>query len=137
MFLVMKPVIIPRIESILHESQSGARPERSCTDQLFNLRVLVEMSLARRLPLYVAFIDLAKAFDSIERRLLFLLVRSYGLPGQLMTIFESMYNHTQCAVRVGSVLSDCFATCYGVQQGCLSGSWCFNLVIHLRATHRM
>ncbi|XP_029645741.1 uncharacterized protein LOC115219705, partial [Octopus sinensis] len=51
-------------ERVYPESQSGFRAERSTIDMIFSLRQLQEKSREQRQPLYVAFIDLAKAFDS-------------------------------------------------------------------------
>ena len=52
------------------------------------------------------------------------------MPLLLIDIFEALYSNTSCAVRVASATSEAFKTLGGVQQGCLSGSWCFNLYVH-------
>jgi len=53
-----------------------------------------------------------------------------GLPDILMRIFESMYSSTSCAMRCGAHVGEAFVTRVGVQQGCISGSWGFNIFIH-------
>ena len=56
---------------ILPEEQSGFRPNRSTTDTLFVIRRLQELVRKKRIPLYyVRFIDLTKAYDSVDRTLL-------------------------------------------------------------------
>ena len=55
---------------ILPEEQSGFRPNRSTTDMMFVIRRLQELARKKRVPLYVCFIDLTKAYDSIDRTLL-------------------------------------------------------------------
>ena len=55
---------------ILPEEQSGFRPNRSTTDMMFVIRRLQELSRKKRIPLYVCFIDLTKACDSVDRTLL-------------------------------------------------------------------
>ena len=55
---------------ILPEGQSGFRPNRSTTDMMFAIRRLQELALKKRIPLYVCFIDLTKAYDSVDRTLL-------------------------------------------------------------------
>ena len=52
---------------ILLEEQSNFRPNRSTTDMMFVIRRLQELSQNKRIPLYVCFIDLTKAYDSIDR----------------------------------------------------------------------
>ena len=129
MRLVMGPSMIPGIEAVLPESQCGARPMRGCVDQLFSIRILQEQAYARRVPLYAAFIDLAKAFDSIDRSLLYDMLAACGFPVNEVEIFRSMYESTTCAVRSGKAVGEAFETSVGVQQGCISGSWCFNLFL--------
>ena len=130
MRLLLGPGVIPGIETILPETQCGGRPQRGCTDQIFSLRLLQEQAYARRVPLYAAFIDLAKAFDSLDRALLFDMMASCGFPVGVVDLFQSMYSQTTCAVRRGRTLGDSFGTHVGIQQGCISGSWCFNLFLH-------
>ena len=57
-------------ESVLPESQCGFRKTRSTTDMIFVLRQLMEKSREHHKDLYIAFIDLSKAFDTINRELL-------------------------------------------------------------------
>jgi len=52
------------VEEILHEEQSGFR--RSCTEQIFTLRNIIEQRMEYQKPLTINFIDLKKAFDSIH-----------------------------------------------------------------------
>ena len=46
------------------------RPNRSTTDMMFVIRRLQELARKKRIPLYVCFIDLTKAYDSVDRTLL-------------------------------------------------------------------
>ena len=51
----------------LRDHQAGFRKNRSCTDQIATLRIILEQSLEWNSPLYVNFIDYEKAFDSVDR----------------------------------------------------------------------
>ena len=55
---------------ILHEEQGGFRPNRSTTDMVFVIRRLPELARKKRIPLYVCFINPTKAYDSVDRTLL-------------------------------------------------------------------
>lgn len=59
--------LIPLSESILPESQSGFCPSRGTTAMIFIARQLQEKCWEQSQPLYMAFIDLTKAFDSVNR----------------------------------------------------------------------
>ena len=58
-------------ERIYPESQCGFRAERSTIDMVFSLRQLQEKCREQHMPLYIAFIDLTKAFDLVSRDDLF------------------------------------------------------------------
>ena len=55
---------------VLPEEQSGFRPNRSTTDMMFVIRRLQGLARKKRVPLYVCFMDLTKAYDSVDRTLL-------------------------------------------------------------------
>ena len=65
---------------ILPEEQSGFRPNRSTTDMMFVIRRLQELARKKRIPLYVCFIDLTKAYDSVHRTLLWTVLARFGAP---------------------------------------------------------
>jgi len=57
-------------EVILPETQCGFRRGRSPIDMVFVARLLQEKCREQHRPLYMAFIDLSKAFDTIDRAIL-------------------------------------------------------------------
>ena len=65
---------------ILPEEQSGFRPNRSTTDMMFVIRRLQELARKKRISLYVCFIDLTKAYDSVDRTLLLDSTRPFRRP---------------------------------------------------------
>ena len=56
----------PRAEVLLHESRCGFRSGRGCADQLFSLRTLMEKAREFHRPLYICFVDLRKAYDTVN-----------------------------------------------------------------------
>ena len=67
-------------ERVYPEVQCGCRAERSMIDMIFSLRQLQEKCREQRRPLYIAFIDLNKAFDLVCRSGLFTLLHRIGSP---------------------------------------------------------
>ena len=63
---------------ILPEEQSGFRPNRSTTDMMYVIRRLQELERKIGIPLYVCFIDLTKAYDSVDRTLLWTVLARFG-----------------------------------------------------------
>ena len=58
------------VDQTLHEEQAGFRQDRSCTDQIATLRIIVEQSVEWNTSLYVNFVDYEKAFDNLDRETL-------------------------------------------------------------------
>ena len=56
--------------NLLPEEQCGFRPHHSTTDMMFAVRRLQELGRKARVPLFLCFIDLQKAYDSVDRTLL-------------------------------------------------------------------
>ncbi|KAI0222834.1 hypothetical protein LSAT2_025927 [Lamellibrachia satsuma] len=52
---------------VLPEAQCGFRLSSSTIDMIFTLRQLQEKAAEQNKPLYIAFADFSKAFDSISR----------------------------------------------------------------------
>ena len=67
---VILNIFITVSEQILSEAQCGFRPGRSTVDLIFNVRQLQEKCIEQNKPLYLVFIDLTKAFDTINRKAL-------------------------------------------------------------------
>ena len=88
-------VILERIKTALdgklREEQVAFRADRSCTDQIATLRIIVEQSIEWQSSLYINFIDFEKAFDSISREVLWRLLRHYGMPVEIVNIVRAIY----------------------------------------------
>ncbi|VDQ10988.1 unnamed protein product [Trichobilharzia regenti] len=60
--------------------QAGFREGKSCSDQIAALRYIIEQSMEWQSNLYLNFIDYEKAFDSVDREVIWKLLEYYGLP---------------------------------------------------------
>ncbi|CAH8620146.1 unnamed protein product [Schistosoma rodhaini] len=82
------------VDAQLRDQQAGFRKDRSCTDQIASLRIIVEQSVKWNSSLYINFIDYEKAFDSVDRRTLWNLLRHYGVP-EIVNIIQNPYDGLQ------------------------------------------
>ncbi|VDO94279.1 unnamed protein product [Schistosoma margrebowiei] len=92
---------------------------RSFTDRIATLRIIVQQSVEWNSSLYINFIDCGKAFDDVDRRTLWKLLRHYGVPEKIINIIRNSYDGLQCKVVHGRQLADAFQVRTGVRQGCL------------------
>ena len=79
-------------------------------------------------PIYICFIDLRKAYDSVNLNFLWTLLRcSYGIPTKLVSIIHALHEHSVAAIRCYGKTSDEFVITIGVCQGCVLAPMLFNL----------
>ena len=116
-------VILERIKTALdeklREEQAGFRAGRSCTDQIATLRITVEHIIEWRSSLYINFIDFEKASDSINREVLWRLLRHYALPVKIVTIIRALYEGFSARVLHNGQNTEPLSMRTGVRQGCL------------------
>ncbi|VDP83214.1 unnamed protein product [Schistosoma curassoni] len=62
------------VDAQLQDQQSGFLKDRSSTDQIATLPIIVEQSVEWNSSLYINFIDYEEAFDSVDRRTLWKLL---------------------------------------------------------------
>ena len=69
---VYAKVLYERVKRIISgrimELQGGFREGRSCIDQIFTLKQLMEKMIEKNEKMYVAFVDLEKAYDTVSRK---------------------------------------------------------------------
>ena len=117
------------VDDILRDNQAGFRSNRSCTDQIATLRIIVEQSLEWNSSLYINFVDYRKAFDSLHRDTLWQLLRHYGIPEKMTRLIKNSYEDMNCQVVHQGKLSKKFEVKAGVRQGCLLSPFLFLLAI--------
>ena len=85
--------------------------------QLLQVRIHNGNRKKDNLPTFACYIDLTRAFDGINRTLLWHKLMHYKVDGKLLHIIKTMYEHVQSAVRIGHELADWFSVKSGVRQG--------------------
>jgi len=120
---VFARVVLSRLQQIADrvypESQCGFRSARSTIDMVFSVRQLQEKCREQNQPLFMAFIDLTKAFDLVSRSGLFAVLAKTGYPPKLLDIICSFHTGMKGRVLVDGVISEEFDVKSGVKQGCV------------------
>ena len=103
---------------ILPEEHSGFRPNSSTTDITFVVRRLPELARKKRIPLFVCFIDLTKAYDSVDRTPLWTLLAHFDVPQNMVSVIRQFHDGMPACVRLDNrVCSRRFAVEQGLRQG--------------------
>ncbi|XP_076055156.1 uncharacterized protein LOC143033548 [Oratosquilla oratoria] len=98
---------------------------------VFSLRQLQEKCREQRRPLYIAFIDLAKAFDLVSRGGLFTLLQRIGCPPKLLRMISSFHEDMHGTVQYDGSSSDPFPIRSGVKHGCVLAPTLFGIFFSL------
>ena len=109
-----------KLKPQLMDEQYGFRPRRGVDDCVFAVKRLQEAFQLQGHPLYMAFLDITKAYDSVPREALFrVLQERYGVDAGAVRVLRALYTGMQGRVRVGAATSTPFAIDTGVRQGCI------------------
>ena len=113
---------------LLPEEQCGFRPNRSTTDMMFVVRRLQEVGRKAGVSLHMCFIDLQKAYDTIDRTLLWQVLTRIGVPPQMIAVIRQFHDGMRACVRPNDgVCSDWFEVEQGLRQGCVLSPLLFNI----------
>ncbi len=118
------------VNQIIVDEQNGFRQKRSCIDHLNTLTNIIESRKLMRKSTFVGFIDFSKAYDRINRQLLWNKLSSMGIGGKMLQSLQSLYNNVKYCVRLNGIKSDFFDVKCGLRQGCLLSPLLFNLFIN-------
>ena len=75
------------------------------TDAIFVVRQLQEKYLAVNKRLYMAFVELEKAFDHVPRKVIWWALRKLGVEEWILRLVQGMYANAQSRVPVGEGFS--------------------------------
>ncbi|CAG9136099.1 unnamed protein product [Plutella xylostella] len=106
-------------EQFLPETQFGFRPDRGTCEAIFAIRQLQEKSREQGQNLYLCFVDLEKAFDSVPREALWLVLQKVGCTEDFVELLRLLHDNMQCCVTVDGEQSNFFPVTCGVKQGCV------------------
>ena len=97
--------ITSRLQSALNiegvPTQFRSTPKKGCPDGLFSIRSILQTRKEHDLEYWVVFVDLVKAFDTIHHKLLFELLKKYGIPIYLIKVIEKLYKDFKIEIKVG------------------------------------
>ncbi|KAK2710048.1 hypothetical protein QYM36_013648 [Artemia franciscana] len=116
--------------NLIHEEQGGFRTGYGMTDSVFILKALIDKYGKDKTCLYVGFLDLHKAFDSVNRELLKDAMLNIDLPHSFVRLIVSMYTCVSGIIQVGNRFSKLFYIKRGVKQGSTLSPKLFNIFVN-------
>jgi hypothetical protein len=110
------------------EEQFGCQPLRGCREPLFVIRSALQIRNKHMQATWVLFIDLVKAFDTIDRELLFEILSKFGIPQSMIYVIRRLYTDMEIKISVGTEKGS-VKNSMGVKQGDAMAAVLFILVM--------
>lgn len=116
---------------VIPESQCGFRAARGTMDMAFAVRQIQEKCREQHRDLYMIFIDLTKAFDSVSRHGLWLVLKKIGCPEKFVRVVQSLHDGMHGQIIDGAEMSTIFDITNGTKQGCVLAPLLFSIFFSL------
>ena len=99
--------------SILPDTQSGFRKWRTVTDNIYCLNACIQDTVTTKDKLFILFIDLKAAFDTVNRKRLWEMMEKMGISSYITECCKEIYRKTPLQLGTHN-----FFTTKGLKQGC-------------------
>ena len=116
-------------EVFVTETRNGFRKGRSCMDPTCCLKLLIGKWREFNLETHLLFIECDKAFDNIQRQILFNILKSRHIPDTLLKAIVNIYTQNKILIKFNNKLSKQVEINKGVHQGCPLSPTQFNIYL--------
>ena len=115
------------VNNELPDVQAGFRKGRGTRGQIANIYQFIKRAREFQKNIYFCFIGYAKAFDCVDHKKLWKILKQMWIPDHLTCLLRNLYAGQEATVRNGHGTTDWFQIGKGVHQGCILSPCLFNL----------
>ena len=122
--------LVKYVEEVIYfipENQNGFRSARSTIDSIFCSRIISSYCREKHNICIKCFVDLTKAYDKVDRDVLWLILKRIGVPNKLIEIIKNIHVGATGSVRTEGEFSESFSLGVGLKQGSIFAPLLFNI----------
>ena len=108
MFKILQARLQQYVNRELPDVQSGFRKGRGTRDQIANIRWIIKKARGFQKSIYFCFIDFAKAFDWVDHKKLWKILKEMEMADHLTFLLRNLYAGQEATVRTGHGTTDWF-----------------------------
>lgn len=134
---VFEKLLLPTLTDFaepLHIAQGGFRDRRGCLDQVTYLNEFIAQSENLDLDVFITFLDIKAAYDTVHRPLLWHKCRKKGFPEYLIRVLQALFDNTTARIGIRGVNSESFSLSSGLLQGSILSPLLYSIFIDDLAT---
>ncbi|KAG0444711.1 hypothetical protein HPB47_013473 [Ixodes persulcatus] len=116
---------------VLGELQNGFRTERCIEDNLFVVTQCIEVAAQEGRPLYAAFLDISKAYDTVDQNILWSRLRGLGINEADVNLLQALFDGVSVRIEWEDHMTKRIPVTRGLRQGCPLSPLLFMLYVAL------
>ena len=120
---------------ILSPSQAGFSPLKGCEDHVFSLLELIKYKWRSNQPVYALFVDLKRAYDTVNPEALWAVLQHMGVPDAMLGVLQDWSQKRVTTMTRDGVKSEPWHMVMGVGQGDVLSPILFNCFIEGLGRH--
>jgi hypothetical protein len=118
-----------------HDSVHGFRAKRGTGTAVFEAKLFHQLATIHQVPVYEVFLDLKKAYDSVDRDRTLAVLKGYGVGERMLRLFHRFWDAQVIVARQGGFYGEPFKATRGVTQGDPASPTLFNVLVDAIVRH--
>ena len=127
----IESIINRRIASkvVFHDALQGFRAKRGTDTACIESKLLQQLLKMVQKTLHFIFLDLRKAYDTVDRERLLEILEGYGVGPNILGLLKFYWENQRCVAKVGKYHGDIFVPFRGATQGGVVSPTPFNVLL--------